>query len=337
MMDRRSFVGWSVGGIATLCSVQSALADAQYTVRIRSYRGQYLSASGGGGGPIFANRPTGAGAWETFFVTTLGSSAIAHGSYVRIQARDGEYLCAERDETVYANRPQASTWEMWRVVKLGGSGGAMVRSGDPIALEAYTGKHMVADYDAPDNQVRANRTSIGTWESFSITYVRVYDRWTAMRYARQWAYGTNPSFGRMGWGQSEDCTNFVSQCLRTGGWVDRGSGYENRQNAYLWFFDTSKRQGSYSWTSSRYFYTCAGYSGRAHLVAYASDLDIGDVIEFKWRGNGDISHSAIVSRKDADGSVWLAQHSKDYDEKSLSSYPDASRYYWHLHDNYEML
>src|SRR4029079_15512066 len=44
--------------------------------------------------------------------------------------------------------------------------------------------------------------------------IQRYDRLKAVQYARKWARGTNPQYGRM----ANDCTNFVSQVLYEGGW-----------------------------------------------------------------------------------------------------------------------
>jgi len=318
-----------------LFSSRVGQAYTTYDVRIQSYNGQYLSASGGGGGPVYANRSSGSGGWETFRIVAPNDWVLQNGDAVYIQAKSGQYLCDDNGEIVNANRTNAFLWETWKIVKVFGSPGPVINSGDQVGFQAYTGHHMVADYDSPQSQIKANRAWLGGWESFRLTFVKVYDRAAAANYARRWAGGTNPTFGRFGFLGKADCTNFVSQCLRAGGWVDRWGTYGNRADSQLWFFDSSKKQGSYSWGEVLNFLQFASYSGRAYQISNSSDLDVGDVVTFKWNGDKFTSHAAIVTRRDADGTIYLCQHSEDRYEKRLRDYPqNASAYYWHLTENY---
>ena len=55
----------------------------------------------------------------------------------------------------------------------------------------------------------------------------LYDRLAAVRYADKWWNSYNPAYPKF---EVDDCTNYVSQCLRAGGapmW-----GYPNREKGW---------------------------------------------------------------------------------------------------------
>lgn len=114
-------------------------------------------------------------------------------------------------------------------------------------------------------------------------------RMAAARYALQYALGTNWFHGRVG----EDCTNFVSQCMRAGGWSVNWNG--SHQDVRSWYF---KRQGyryAYSWVNVDYFrqYTTV-HSKRTRLASHATDLWHGNFIQVRTTGNKWI-HTVIVT------------------------------------------
>ena len=72
---------------------------------------------------------------------------------------------------VNANRATQSTWETFTVVKVAGSAGSAVGSGDAFALRTWNGANYVcAEYGGAAPLV-ANRTAIGQWETFTAVFV----------------------------------------------------------------------------------------------------------------------------------------------------------------------
>ncbi|MFI2478283.1 amidase domain-containing protein [Nocardia xishanensis] len=74
-------------------------------------------------------------------------------------------------------------------------------------------------------------------------------RAAAVEYANRWALGRNPAYEDLG---ESDCTNFVSQCLRAGGFQDEGDGGApqiHRDDNGRWYYDddTLKVDKSYTW------------------------------------------------------------------------------------------
>ncbi|WP_227996965.1 amidase domain-containing protein [Nocardia australiensis] len=74
-------------------------------------------------------------------------------------------------------------------------------------------------------------------------------RAAAVEYANQWALGRNPDYADLG---EADCTNFVSQCLRAGGFQDEGDGgvpKMHRDDNARWYYDDDRTgvDKSYTW------------------------------------------------------------------------------------------
>ena len=93
--------------------------------------------------------------------------------------------------------------------------------------------------------------------------VQRYDRLKAVQYARKWARGTNPQYGRM----ANDCTNFVSQVLYEGGWpmVSWGNPFTRASSSVWWFVDAINK-GSYTWGGAANLHDFLCQSGRGVRV-----------------------------------------------------------------------
>ncbi|MBA3920177.1 MAG: amidase domain-containing protein [Nostocaceae cyanobacterium] len=139
-----------------------------------------------------------------------------------------------------------------------------------------------------------------------------------------------------------DCTNFISQELRTGGWSDvLAQDYSNRADTTLWWYSPINQ--TYTWTSAAYFYQFLSQSSRATPMSHSSDLLPGDVIQADWgdpREPG-ITHSMVVSTKHNDGTINVTYHSNATVDRPLQEIvdqsPDASFYTWHMNDNFSFL
>jgi len=86
-----------------------------------------------------------------------------------------------------------------------------------------------------------------------------YNRYAAADYARRWALGVNPQYGEFG---DSDCTNFVSQALKAGGFPE-----DDR-----WFFDRTYNSHPGRCTGYRYptpFPRCGGFCGEDDRWMYA--------------------------------------------------------------------
>ncbi|RIW29590.1 hypothetical protein D3H55_18505 [Bacillus salacetis] len=128
-----------------------------------------------------------------------------------------------------------------------------------------------------------------------------YDRLKAVQYAEKWWNTYNPAYKKF----ENDCTNYISQCLRAGeapmrGYPKRGTGWWMRDNNW-----------SYSWTvaHSLRMYLPASTAGlRAEEVGSPDQLKLGDVICYDFEGDGRYNHNTIVTSKDAFGMPLVNAH-----------------------------
>lgn len=119
----------------------------------------------------------------------------------------------------------------------------------------------------------------------------VYDRREAVRYAERWWNDYNPQYPKF----ENNCTNFISQCLRAGG--APMTGYPNRSKG--WWYQNNN--WSYSWSVAHAFrwYLSGATSGlRGQEVSSPEQLMLGDVICYDFDGDGRFQHTTIVVAKD---------------------------------------
>jgi hypothetical protein len=144
-----------------------------------------------------------------------------------------------------------------------------------------------------------------------------YDRRRAIQYAERWWNEFNPAFHKF----TDDCTNFISQCLHAGGipmWgnPNRGKGWWMKGKSW-----------SYSWTTAHGFYLLLANSGgiMTKKVRNPQELNLGDIICIDFEGNSRFDHSLIVTAKDANGMPLVNAHTTNSRHRYWS-YEDSSRY-----------
>ncbi|ARK29097.1 amidase domain-containing protein [Halalkalibacter krulwichiae] len=124
--------------------------------------------------------------------------------------------------------------------------------------------------------------------------LRAYNRRDAVRYAERWWDDYNPEYRKF----TDNCTNFISQCLSAGGaqmaWhSDRAKGW--------WY---SGDNWSLSWAvahSFRWYLSGAKTGFRGEERQSALELVPGDIICYDFDGDGRWQHTTIVVAKDANG------------------------------------
>ncbi len=119
-----------------------------------------------------------------------------------------------------------------------------------------------------------------------------YDAAGAARYAKKWAESHNPKYRNLG---GEDCTNFVSQCLREGG----GKSFD-KMGALQWYWNW-KYSTSTSWNKAHELYRWLKSEGGSQVFALTfpgdntSALRVGDVVFYDWDANGQQNHAALCT------------------------------------------
>ncbi|WP_066229028.1 amidase domain-containing protein [Metabacillus fastidiosus] len=150
-----------------------------------------------------------------------------------------------------------------------------------------------------------------------------YDNIKARDYARKWtsnteilrnnkAYPYYSSVNKNCHSCWNDCTNFVSQAIYAGGMKFRGT--TNWLSNSNWWYNNAKP--SNTWGGAHNFYN--HWKDRAAVVSSVSSLQVGDVVNADFKGDGHIDHTAIITKDDGklSSNKHLTQHTDDYKEKT---------------------
>jgi len=141
-----------------------------------------------------------------------------------------------------------------------------------------------------------------------------YDRARASNYAM--IYG--PLSGENGYRDfGNNCTNFVSQCMRAGGW-HYVFGYYKSSNAW-WYDGVTPPYATRTWSGSENFYWFIRNSGRGLYLGNIWDMIAGDVVQYDEDKDGFINHSQICHYRSSSGMLYMAQHSDNYAWRPLSN------------------
>lgn len=127
---------------------------------------------------------------------------------------------------------------------------------------------------------------------------------------RYWS-NYNPAYRNFN-NQGGDCTNFVSQALKAGGWTDKPGWY---QNANYWWYNNANQ--TYSWTSVNHWATFAINSGRASMLYNVWSCRVGDVVQVKPSGSSSKVHTMMVSYY-SNGIPYFTYHSSNRYRRSLN-------------------
>lgn len=145
-----------------------------------------------------------------------------------------------------------------------------------------------------------------------------YDRLKAVQYAELWWNQHNPAYKSF----QDNCTNYISQCLRAGGAPMRG----HPQRGKGWWMQNNN--WSYSWTvahSLRLYFSASTAGLRAKEVSRAEELRLGDVICYDFQGDGRFDHTTIVTGKDEAGMPLVNANSAD-SRMRYWNYEDSTAY-----------
>lgn len=160
----------------------------------------------------------------------------------------------------------------------------------------------------------------------------------ASNYALQWALSRNPNYINF----TNDCTNFASQVLRTGGWNNTTT--LNSTQASSWFYKSSTNYAQ-TWSTANGLKNrlTNGYElgamklGKSFAGAGPEYLNnqirLGDIILADWTGDGRYDHTMVVTQVNY-LSTLVSYHSTDRKNYSMadisSSYPNATFLVYHI-------
>lgn len=140
-----------------------------------------------------------------------------------------------------------------------------------------------------------------------------YNRPAAVRYALMHWNRPNPAYANFDTvGTGGDCANFVSQCMRAGGWP---MDYRESSRNMEWWYrrlgdDPFDADGDDWWSCTwaiadlHFRYMRANHGQGLNLSRnprLARTLRIGDVIYYDWDDDGVLNHSSIVTGRNRRG------------------------------------
>lgn len=195
---------------------------------------------------------------------------------------------------------------------------------DLLALRAAQAAKARSAVPSPSRPISSTERSPSTRGKSSTTTPDAstlsYDYSAMVTYARNWAYGRNPAYPSY----SDDCTSFVSQCMKAGGWATVGSyPLSSRSSNSNWWYGKYASTSSYTWGGAENWYWFATGSGRTSLIDMWS-MGNGDVLQYDYDYDGNISHTQICT---SSSGPLMTQHGGDYRDKPLSEImADSSNY-----------
>ncbi|MET8298725.1 amidase domain-containing protein [Streptomyces sp. NPDC005180] len=141
------------------------------------------------------------------------------------------------------------------------------------------------------------------------------------QYAEKYWSAYNPAYRKFS-GNGGDCTNFISQALKAGGWKPVPGTSTDYRN---WWYDGDRQ--SDSWVGANEWAWFILSNQRAANLANVYQLDVGDILQADFNRDGSKDHSMMVTYRSKAGMPYLTYHSTNTYRKSLASiiasYPNA--------------
>ncbi|MFF1342587.1 amidase domain-containing protein [Streptomyces sp. NPDC058290] len=151
-----------------------------------------------------------------------------------------------------------------------------------------------------------------------------YDYAAMAKYAEKYWSSYNPAYRKFS-GGGGDCTNFISQALKAGGWKTVPGTTTDYRN---WSYDATRQTDSWVGANEWAWFTLS--SQRAANLANVYQTDVGDIVQVDFNRDGSKDHSMMVTYRSTAGMPYLTYHSTNTYRKSLASiiasYPDAVYY-----------
>ena len=199
------------------------------------------------------------------------------------------------------------------------------------------------DFPIESPSQEAFAASEGTVGSEQGEAVLAYSRTNAINYAYAWWNGQNSSYPDFG---SNDCTNFISQSMKAGGFSFRGSGdgcrdestqtewYVNRNSPPLWCIGSNR---DWVWSTAwsvvydfkRYYTYYNAYASELGWTTSASTakslLSPGDIVQLQQLQGGNwVSYHNMLVTKETSSDLLMTYNSTDTKDKPLGQIPTGS-------------
>ncbi|MCQ8770661.1 amidase domain-containing protein [Streptomyces telluris] len=144
-------------------------------------------------------------------------------------------------------------------------------------------------------------------------------------YAEKYWRNYNPAYRSFN-SYGGDCTNFISQALKAGGWKD-AAGTDTSDYRKWWY---NKSSQSDSWVGANEWSWHTLSTKRATNLSNVYQMDVGDILQMDFDGDGSKDHSMMTTYRSRMGVPYLTYHSTNTYRKSvasiIASYPGAIYY-----------
>lgn len=203
-----------------------------------------------------------------------------------------------------------------------------VRSTDdgPVAINAPAAP-AVTTADALPSATRAAITKPATPQN-KPPGTAGYDYKAMAAYTEKYWKDYNPAYRKFN-DAGGDCTNFVSQALKAGGWKHQPGSYDDYRN---WWYDSSYQ--SLSWVGVNEWSWFTLHHKRATNLSNVYHMGVGDVMQMDFDRDGSKDHSMMVTYRSASGVPYLTYHSVNTYRKSvasiIASYPNSLYYAYRI-------
>ncbi|MFV0633464.1 amidase domain-containing protein [Demequina sp.] len=171
-----------------------------------------------------------------------------------------------------------------------------------------------AQLDAVDDDtwIEVGPVSARGYSAPLITGIGSSGRSYVVNYARKYALTPNRYYRTY----TSDCTNFVSQAVRAGGWSFKNGWY--RSNG-AWYY-SSTGVTSFTWAGAENWFRFARVeSKRAKTITRFSQVVPGDIIQVKFKGKSNIGHSMVVTGV-SKGEIYVSYHSSNKRDVKFSAF-----------------
>ena len=148
--------------------------------------------------------------------------------------------------------------------------------------------------------------------------ITAYNYQAMADYALRHVFNYNPAYRRYN-DVGGDCTNFISQALRAGGWAHVSGWYRDYRH---WWYNSLNE--TWSWINVNSWASFARHSGRTSHLSNVWYLGLADILQMDFSSNGSKDHSMIVTVRSS-SMPYLSYHSTDTKNRSLQSLLDNNR------------
>ncbi|MET9511559.1 amidase domain-containing protein [Streptomyces flavidovirens] len=195
-------------------------------------------------------------------------------------------------------------WQLTGIVSLSEGGPAAVNAPETAVVDE-------GGQAAPSGQ--AAGTTEPARPQAKLSAMAGYNYPAMAKYAEKYWKNYNPSYRKFN-GVGGDCTNFISQSLRAGGWQNDTGWYRSYKN---WWYTSSNQ--TWSWTSVPYWASFALHSERTYNLSNVYHMGVGDILQMDFSSNGSKDHSMITTYRSSRGVPYLTYHSDNTYRKSVAS------------------